>query len=62
MAKGGKGLVHIERFLGLVSDYRRTNQIYAMWFACDYHVTLSYSQPLLDVRAVDAKGQSNVLS
>ena len=30
--------------------------------ACDYHVTLSYSQLLPDVRAVDAKGQSDVLS
>ena len=47
-------LVHIERFLGLVSEYRHAYQIHAMWLACDYHVTLCYSQLLLHMRAVNA--------
>ena len=41
--KEGKGLVHIERFFGLVSEYGHPNQIHAMWLACDYHVTPCYS-------------------
>ena len=34
---------HIERFLGLVSEYQCTNQIHAMWPACDFHVTPRHS-------------------
>ena len=57
--QGGKGLVYIEHFLGLVSEFCGANQIYAMWFTCDNHVTLCNSPLLLHVRAVDALSCQN---
>ena len=52
--KEGKGLVYIEQFLGLVSEFCRAIQIHAIWFTCDNHVALRNSHLLLRVRAVDA--------
>ena len=44
--KREKGLVYIECFLGLVSEFWCANQIRAMWLTwhCDYLVTPLYSQ------------------
>ena len=42
-----------------ISEFCRTNQIHAMWLACDHHVIPRDSQLLLHVRAVDALPYQN---